>query len=257
MPEYKSKTLLITGAGNGIGREIAIRFAAEGAHVISLDVDAAANDHTASSIRRNGGRCDALQGDASNEEDVQRAFRYAGHVDVLINNAAVWSKDGFLHELTEQDWDRIVAVTLKSVFLCSREAIRLMAPRRSGCIINIGSVNALSGFHLAAYSAAKGGVLALTRVLVQQYGHYGIRINSICPGTILTESSKAMYDAVPTLGAELKNLYPSGDFGTPADIADCALFLASEAARFINGSTVVVDGGATAVHRLPSAMASF
>lgn len=257
MQRMQGKTLLITGAGNGIGRETAILFASEGARVVSLDTDEEANRKTASLIHKNGGAFEPVMGDASLEEDVLCAFQQAQQVDILINNAAIWAKDGILHEVSASDWDRIQAVTLKSVFLCSREAVRQMAARRSGCIINISSVNALSGLHLAAYSAAKGGVLALTRVLVQQYGHLGIRVNAICPGTILSESSMVQYQKNPAFGADLRNLYPAGQFGEPSDIANCALFLASEEAKFINGSTVVVDGGATAVHRLSSAIASF
>lgn len=256
MQRMQDRTLLITGAGKGIGREMALLFASEGALVVSLDLDKEGNAETASMIRTRGGRCEPLDGDASVEGDVLRAFRQAQGVDILINNAAAWADDGFLHELSVEGWDRVQAATLKSAFLCSREAVREMGQRRSGCIVSISSVNALSGLHLAAYSAAKGGVLALTRVIVQQYGHFGIRANAICPGTILSEASKVMHQENPELGADLRSLYPAGEFGEPLDVAHCALFLASEEAKFINGSTIVVDGGATAVHRLASAKAS-
>jgi NAD(P)-dependent dehydrogenase (short-subunit alcohol dehydrogenase family) len=249
------KTALITGAGNGIGRAIAQRFASEGAHVVSMDTDAAGNDGTASLIRDAGGSCETVCGDVSSAADVERAFLVAGAVDVLVNNAAFWGGDGILHQVSETDWDRVLAVCLKSVFLCTRQALAGMMERRAGSIINISSVNAMSGMDLAAYTAAKGGIVSLTRLLAQQYGHYGIRFNAICPGTILSESSKQFYQEHPDVEAELRAFYPAGKFGTPADIAAAALFLASEEAEFINGSAMVVDGAMSAVHRLPSLIA--
>lgn len=249
------KTALITGAGNGIGRAIAQRFATEGARVVSLDTDAAGNDETASLIRDAGGICEPVHGDVSNAGDVERAFLVAGAVDVLVNNAAFWSGDGLLHQVSERDWDRVLAVCLNGVFLCTREALPGMMERHAGTIVTISSVNALTGMDLAAYTVAKGGIVSLTRLLAHQYGHYGIRFNTICPGTILSESSKQYYDQHPDVAAELRAFYPAGEFGTPADIAAAALFLASDEAGFMNGSVLVVDGGMSAVHRLPSLIA--
>ncbi|MGO8735439.1 MAG: SDR family NAD(P)-dependent oxidoreductase [Terriglobia bacterium] len=251
------KTALITGGGNGIGREIVLRFAAEGARVVSLDMDEAGNAQTGSLVRDTGGRCDPVQGDVSVAADVERAFRVAGAVDALINNAAVWSGDGLLHQVAELDWDHVIDVCLKGVFLCCRQALHGMMERRSGVIINMSSVNALTGIHLAAYTAAKGGMLSLTRLLASHYGRFGIRTNAICPGTILTESSRQYYAENPAMAAELRALYPAETFGTPADIAECALFLCSDQAGFINGSVIVVDGGLVAGHRLPSLAGSF
>lgn len=254
---FANKTALVTGAGNGIGREIAVRFAAEGARIVSLDTDDAGNARTTSLILEAGGSCDPVQGDCSVAADTERAFRVAGRVDILINNAAAWAGDGFLHKLSEQDWDHVVDVCLKSVFLCCRQALGEMMERRSGVIINMSSVNALTGVHLAAYTAAKGGMLSLTRLLAYQYGQFGIRINAICPGTILTESTRQHYDTHPEAEAELLSLYPAEAFGTPADIAECALYLCSEQAGFINGAAIVVDGGLVAGHRIPSLYKSF
>ena len=240
------KTALITGAANGIGREIARRFAAAGARIVSLDTDEAGNAQTASLIRASGGTCEPMAGDVALAADVEKAFRLAGPVDVLVNNAAIWSGDGFLHMVSEQDWDRIIAVGLKGVFLCCREALGTMMERRAGVILNIGSVNALAGIHLAAYTAAKGGIVSLTRLLAVQYARYGIRVNAICPATILTESSRQYYAEHPELETALRSLYPAGKFGAPADVAACALFLVSDQAAFINGSIIVLDGGLTA-----------
>jgi len=251
------RTTIITGAGNGIGREMAIRFAAEGALIVSIDIDETGNERTASLIQEQGGRCDAVPGDVSTAADVARAFRVAGRVDILVNNAMAIPGDGFLHQVTEAAWDRILDVCLKGMFLCCREALPAMMERRSGVILNICSVNALTGIHLAAYTAAKGGMLSLTRLLAAQYGKLGIRVNAICPGTIVTESTRQYHEKESEMEAELRALYPAGQFGTPADIAECALYLCSDQAGFVNGSVFVVDGGLSAGHLLPSLTRGF
>lgn len=246
------KRVLVTGTAQGIGQEMARRFAAESAHVIAVDIDAGANGLTAETIRAAGGICDAVEADVANGEQVRQAVAAAGEIDILINNAASVQGDGRLHEVAEPVWDRLLDVCLKSVYLFSREVLPQMMRRRAGVIISLSSVNALAGIHLAAYTAAKGGIVSLTRLMARQYGGYGIRVNAICPGTILTESSRVAYEAAPQLRDELRALYPDGRFGQPADIAECALFLASPASRFINGATLVVDGGMSAMYRLAS-----
>jgi NAD(P)-dependent dehydrogenase (short-subunit alcohol dehydrogenase family) len=161
-------------------------------------------------------------------------------VDILVN------------DLSEEVWNRTLAVCLKSVFLCSKAALKGMVGRRAGVIINISSVNALTGIHLAAYTAAKGGNISLTRVLATQYGGFGVRINTICPGTILSESSRLYYEANPEIAAGLAALYPARKFGTTSHIVSAALFLASDEATFINGTAFALDRGLSAVHQLPA-----
>ncbi|MGH9405704.1 MAG: SDR family NAD(P)-dependent oxidoreductase [Terriglobia bacterium] len=248
--ELEGRTAVVTGGGNGIGREIARTLAGAGARIISVDVDARANTETVSLIRESGGICQAIEGDVSRAGDVERAFDAAQDLGVLVNNAAAVTGDGRLHELSEENWDRVLDTCLKSVYLCSRAALGRMIPRRSGTIVNISSVNALTGIHFAAYTASKGAILSLTRLLALEYGPSGIRVNAICPGTIMTESSIRHYADRPAEKAGLLELYPGGAFGEPADIAECALYLASDRAKFINGSCVVVDGGMSAVHRI-------
>jgi 3-oxoacyl-[acyl-carrier protein] reductase len=237
------KTAVVTGGAAGIGQEIVRRLATEGARVISMD-------WTETSEGSNG-VCESVHGDVSSAADVKRVFDGAGPVDILVNNAAFSKGDGFLLELSEEVWDRTLSICLKSVFLCSKAALSTMVKRRSGAIVNISSVNALTGIHLAAYTAAKGGIISLTRVLAAQYGRHGVRINTICPGTILSESSRVHYDANPEITADLKSLYPAGAFGSTSDIASAVLFLVSDQASFINGATLTVDGGLSAVHQLP------
>jgi 3-oxoacyl-[acyl-carrier protein] reductase len=246
------KTAVVTGGGSGIGREIVLTFSRHGARIISMDIDSAANQQTAQLIRENNGQCECVEGDVSVAVDVERAFAITGDVDILVNNAAVWAGDGWLHEVTEADWDRVIGVCLKGVYLCTRSALKSMMARQAGSIINISSVNALTGIHLAAYTAAKGGINSLTRLLALQYGRHGIRVNAICPGTIVTESTRRHYDEHPEAEAELLSLYPGKRFGEPSDIAQYALYLASEHGRFINGSIVAVDGALSSVHRIPS-----
>ncbi|MGI8989930.1 MAG: SDR family NAD(P)-dependent oxidoreductase [Bryobacteraceae bacterium] len=247
MMSLQGKTALVTGGGAGIGQQIVWRLAAEGARVISVDWDAAANEETAT-----GGLCVAVTGDVSKADDVRRAFDLAGPVDILVNNAASVHGDGFLHELPEGNWDKVVAICLKSVFLCSKAVLPSMMERRSGAIINISSVNGLVGIHFAAYSAAKGGIISLTRLLAAHYGGFGVRANTICPGTILSENSRLHYEERPELAADLLALYPGRKFGCPDDIASAVLFLASDQAAFLNGATIPVDGGLTAVRQLPT-----
>ena len=240
----KGKTAVVTGGAAGIGEEIVRRLAAEGARVISMD--------WADGPYEDNGICETIRGDVSSAADVKRVFDAAGPVDILVNNAAFSKEDGFLLDLSEEIWDRTLSVCLKGVFLCSQAALRTMVEKRAGAIVNISSVNALTGIHLAAYTAAKGGIISLTRVLAAQYGRHGVRINTICPGTILSESSRLHYDAHPEITADLKALYPAGAFGNTTDIASAVLFLVSDQASFINGATLAIDGGLSAVHPLPS-----
>jgi len=175
-----------------------------------------------------------------------------GGVDILVNNAASAQGDGHLTELSGENWDRVLTVCLKSVFLCTREALKSMLPKKAGSIINLSSVNALVGVNLAAYSAAKGGILSLTRLTAAHHAAQGIRANAICPGTIMSESSEQFYNQHPDIGTGLRTLYPAGEFGTVQDVAACALFLASNEAAFINGIMLPVDGGLLATRSLPS-----
>jgi 3-oxoacyl-[acyl-carrier protein] reductase len=246
----KGRRALITGTATGIGRAIAQRFASEGAEIVAVDRDERGNQQTAVLIHNQGGCCTALTADVSVEDDVVRAFRQAGVLDILVNNAASVEGDGRIADLSGQAWDKVLAVCLKSVFLCTREALVSMVPKKSGSIINLSSVNAIVGINLAAYTAAKGGIISLTKLTAAHYAADGIRTNAICPGTILSESSAAHYAQHPEIEAELRTLYPAGEFGNVEDVAACALFLASDEAAFINGVALPVDGGLTATRPL-------
>ena len=247
----EQRKALITGTGAGIGREIAKRFAAEGAHVVCVDWNESSNQETAALIRLAGAPCEALKADVSSAVDVRRVFHDAGPIEILVNNAASAEGDAPAMELSEENWDRVLSICLKSVFLCTREALKSMVPRGRGSIINLSSVNAIMGINLTAYTAAKGGILSLTRLIAAHYGPYGIRANAISPGTIMSEASEAFYHQHPEIADQLRALYPAGKFGRVEDVAACAVFLASDDSAFINGISLPVDGGLTAACRIP------
>ncbi len=243
----RDKVAVITGAGNGIGRAIAIRFAEEGAQVVINDIDAAAGEALASKIEAEGGRATFVRGDAAAEGDVDALMasmeKTWGGLDILVNNVVPNEE-----EVCSNRWEKMLDVGLKSYWLCMRAALPLM--RRSGAnVVNISSVNALMGFgkeHL--YSGVKAAILGLSRSMAGEFSPRGIRINCICPGTIVTDRWKTRFAEDPGLEQRLSALYPMGRLGRPEDIASAAVFLASDEASFITGSILTVDGGLTAVN---------
>jgi 3-oxoacyl-[acyl-carrier protein] reductase len=248
----KGKRAVITGTATGIGREMARLFAREGADVIAVDRDEENNLATARFINDAGQSCRAITADISKEQEVVPLFEDAGRIDILINNAASVAGDGFLTDVSADAWDNVLGICLRSVFLCTREALKAMMQQGSGAIVNLSSANAAVGINLAAYTAAKGGIESLTRLTASHYARFGIRTNSISPGTVMSENSEQFYRERPKIAAELLGLYPAGAFGHVRDIAACALFLASDEAAFINGTNGAVDGGLTSTRRLPS-----
>jgi 3-oxoacyl-[acyl-carrier protein] reductase len=241
----KDRVVLITGAGSGIGRAIARRFAAEGAAIVVDDVNDGAGEATVGAIEASGGRALYVRGDVSAEGQVsmliERALAFGGRLDVLVNNA-VPDELSILRE----DWDRIIGVCLKGPWRLSQAALPALRESR-GCIVNIASVNALMAIgKIHLYSAAKAGLLSLTRTLAFEHGPAGVRVNAICPGTIQTEVWEPILRERPNLMTEIGRHYPLGHVGEPEDIAAMALYLASDEAKFVTGATFVVDGGITA-----------
>ncbi|HKW97535.1 MAG TPA: glucose 1-dehydrogenase [Bryobacteraceae bacterium] len=241
------KSAIVTGSATGIGKATATLFAKEGARVVVSDIDETGGRAVVEAIQRAGGEAVFVKADVSRAEDAEQmvgaAVQNFGRLDVLVNNAAAYLGDGNLLTVADEVWEKILAVNLKGTFLCSKFAIARMIETGGGSIVNLASVNALMGLSLTAYTASKGGVQALTRLLAVDFAPKGIRVNSICPGTIMTENSVAIYRERPGLEEQVTKMYPMGKLGKPRDIAECALFLASDAASFVTGATFVVDGG--------------
>jgi 3-oxoacyl-[acyl-carrier protein] reductase len=242
----KGKSAIVTGSATGIGKATAMLFAKEGARVVVADVDEAAGQ-VADAIKEGGGEAIFRRADVSHADDVEQlvdaTVRTYGRLDVLVNNAAVYRGDGSILTVTDEVWNHIISVNLKGTYLCCKFAIARMMESGGGSIVNLSSVNALMGLSLTAYTASKGGVQAMTRLLAVEFAPKGIRINSICPGTIMTENSVAIYRERPGLEERVTKMYPMGKLGAPSDIAQCALYLASDASSFVTGATLVVDGG--------------
>jgi len=242
----KGKSVVITGSGRSIGREMAIRIAAEGASVALLEINKENLEEVRSTIAAAGGDVRAYEIDLASEsqiiETISKVEKDFGTIDCLINNAMVHEAEDLLNTSLEV-WNRSIQITLTAAFLCIRQVLPAMIKRKNGSIINIGTVNAKAMIGSDSYSAAKAGVHALTRTVAVRYGVDGIRCNTIVPGTIATAAWQERVDRNPNIFEELKPWYPLGRVGTPKDIADAAIFLISENSQWISGSELVVDGG--------------
>ncbi len=241
------KIAIITGAAGGIGSEMAGVFAAQGCSVVLNDICPEPGESLAREIAAAGGKAAYCNADITSGAEVRELFAFAGRtfggLDILVNNAACLQGDTTLADVEEEAFDRTIAVCLKGAYLCSRAALPLFEARGGGSIVTLSSVNALYGFGHTAYTAAKGGLISMMRLVAAEYGGRNIRSNVICPGTIQTDLSMRYWNSNPAGFARLKAMYPLGRLGTPADVAQCALYLASDEARFVSGAVFVLDGG--------------
>lgn len=251
MGRLEGKVAIITGAASGIGKATAELFAAQGARLVLADWHGEAGAVLADTLQKRGSEAVFVQVDVSKAEDVQRMVQTAveqyGRVDIVFNNAGIEGEQAPTGEATEENWDRVIDVNLKGVFLGMKYGIQQMLQNGGGAIVNNSSVAGLVGFAgLPAYCAAKGGVVQLTRAAAMEYATQNIRVNCVCPGVILTPMIERFTSANPEAMDALKQMEPMERLGTPDEIAKAVLFLASDDSSFVTGTVVPVDGGLVA-----------
>ena len=239
----KEKVAVITGGGRGIGKEAALLYVAEGASVVLADVDPCTDD-VAGEIEKSGGQALSVRCNVSDSADcqalVERAVDRFGRIDILVNNAGI-TRDGRLVKLTDDEFDRVIAVNLKGTFNATRAVAPLMIEQGTGRVINVSSVVGLYGnFGQTNYAATKSGVIGMTKVWARELGPKGITVNAVAPGFIQTEMTETVPEKVLDL---MRSKTPLGRLGTARDVANIYLFLASEEASYVNGAVISVDGG--------------
>ncbi len=245
LAEFNGKVVLITGGARGIGRSTAIDLASRGASVALFDVEAAGMADALGAMGDARGRSEAFRVDVTSRPEVEAGITAVierfGRIDVLVNNAAIVRRAPFL-ELTDAQWNETLGVNLTGYFIVAQEVARRMVAQGAGRIINVASFNARIGMDWqSAYSAAKGGVLALTRVMAFELAPSGILVNAVLPGAIMTDM--AIHSLSPIARTAREQRVPQGRFGTPSEVAAVISFLASSAASYITGTEMVVDGG--------------
>ena len=247
MRRFEGKRVIITGGANGIGKATVARFAGRGGDLVLTDVNGAAAEAAAQQIAgETGATIYPFAADVSVKADDQAAVRFAlekmGGVDVLVNNAGIYYEDHF-EDITEARWDAIMNVDLKGTFLMTQAVVPHFKEQRSGVIVNMASTNGLAGeIYYAHYNAAKGGVVLLTKTLALELGPFNIRVNCVCPGYIVTESTAAM-DSDDFVNDYIQRKIPLRRTGKAEEVASVIAFLASDDASFVHGDAILIDGG--------------
>lgn len=246
--KLKYKISIVTGAGQGIGKAIALTFAEEGSCVGVNDIDLDKATAVAEQINTSGGKALPLRADVSQSKEVigmvAEVIRNFGRIDVLVNNAGIQTVSPFL-DLSEEEWQRVMDVNLKGTFLCSQMVAREMVKNRKGKIINISSIHqSIPRYNKAHYDASKAGIMMLTKDMALELSTYRINVNCIAPGAIATPMNKDILDS-PERMVEMNSKIPWGRMGTPEEVAQVALFLASDETDYITGATIRIDGGSS------------
>lgn len=243
----KDKVAIITGSGRGIGEGIVLRFAEEGAKIIVNDVNEADANNVVNQVKAMGGQAVAVLGSVSDRATVQKmvdtAVKEFGTLDIIVNNAGI-TRDSILHKMTDDQWNAVIDVNLTGVFYGIQCAARVMREKGYGKIINISSTSALGNAGQLNYSATKAGVIGMTKTAAKELGAKGVNVNAIAPGMIWTDMMKSMPpETIKQMDAMLPYLVPMNRKGSPKDIANLALFLASDESSFITGQVIFCDGG--------------
>ena len=257
MARLDGKVALITGAGKGMGQVASVLFAREGARIVVADFSEAGGRETVAAVEAGGGEAAFVKVDVANADQVEKMIEFAmaryGSLDVLYNNAGIFpADDGGATETPEPTWDRVMEVNLKGVWLGCKYGIPAMLESGGGSIVNVASFVALMGAATAqiAYTASKGGVLAMTREIAVEYGRQNIRANSLCPGPIATPMLEELMSDPVRKARRIVHI-PMGRLGHAEELAKAALFLASDESSFMTGAQLVVDGGITAAYVTP------
>jgi 3-oxoacyl-[acyl-carrier protein] reductase len=238
------KIALVTGAAQGIGRDIALGLAADGAEVAICDVNLEAAQKTAADIEAKGRKSLALKANVASSADVtamiDQVVEKFGRIDILVNNAGI-TRDGLILRMKDEDWDLVLSINLKGAFLCTKSALKYMSKQRSGTIINIASiVGAMGNAGQANYVASKAGLIGLTKTIAREYANRNVTANAVAPGFIDTAMTQALTEQVRT---DLAKQIPLGRLGSSEDVANAVRFLASPAAAYITGQVIHVNGG--------------
>ena len=239
----KDKVAIVTGAGRGLGRGIALKLGREGAKVVVADVIEANAQSAAKEIADAGGKAIAVKADISSKAEVEALFAKAvaelGPIDILVNNAGI-NRDAALHKMTDEQWDKVIAVNLTGTFYCLRLAAQQMRERGYGRIVNVSSMSWLGNFGQANYAAAKAGVVGLTKTAARELAKKGITVNAICPGFIDTEMTRGV---PPNVWEAMVGKIWSGRVGSPEDVGNVVAYLASDEASYVTGEVINVSGG--------------
>ena len=239
----EGKVALVTGAGSGIGEATVRRFAHEGAIVVVNDVDIEMARPIAAELQKAGARALSVAADVTKRADVEAMVNHVvgelGRLDVLVNNAGI-NRDAMSHKMTEEQWDQVLSVNLKGTFLCAQAALTRMRERGWGRVVNTSSIGSLGNIGQANYAASKAGVIGLTRTLALEYAKYGITVNCVAPGPVMTRMLAGVPEAIRE---KIVARVPIGRIARPDEIAGVHAFLASDDAAYITGQVVFVDGG--------------